>query len=161
MTNLIANAVKFTKEGSIDVTLQQLERTENRLLVGITVADTGIGIPEDKLESIFERFKQTDSSTTRKYGGTGLGLSIVKSLLELMEGSIIVESEPGKGSRFCMRIPFEMASTGFCEKAQPAEAVPMGKDLSGMRILVADDNKINREVISLYLKNLSCIFPSR
>lgn len=158
LMNLIANAVKFTKEGSIDVTLQQLERTENGSLVGITVADTGIGIPADKLGSIFESFKQADSSTTRKYGGTGLGLSIVKSLLELMGGSIMVESEPGKGSRFCLRIPFETASAGPCEKAQPAETAPMAKDLTGMRILVADDNKTNREIISLYLKNLSCVF---
>ncbi len=161
VTNLIANAVKFTKEGSIDITVEQLQTSGKSILAGITVADTGIGIAEGKLDSIFESFKQADSSITREYGGTGLGLSIVKSLLELMGGSITVESTAGKGSRFSMQIPFELADISAEETRQPAGTPAQArkpKDLSGMRILVADDNKTNREVISLYLKNLNCDF---
>jgi two-component system, sensor histidine kinase ChiS len=101
MNNLIDNAIKFTSEGEVTI---YAKRTAGDF-VEITVEDTGIGIPSDKFEDIFESFKQVDSSVTRKYGGFGLGLSIIKQLVELQGGNIRVESEPGKGSRFIFTLP--------------------------------------------------------
>ena len=105
IVNLLGNAIKFTKEGEIYVSIRKQGDTyfhegKKYLNFIIQVKDTGIGIPKDKLQKIFESFTQADNSTTRKYGGTGLGLAISKSLAELMHGELTVESEAGKGSTF-------------------------------------------------------------
>jgi|GEM_PF-4296368 len=154
LMNTIGNSVKFTKEGRVDVVLKHLGKEDNRNMLELSIIDTGLGIAEDKLESIFESFKQEDSSTTRRYGGTGLGLSIVKSLVELMGGSIRVESKQGQGSKFIISLTLE---DGPQEIAIEKEMVKTdSQDLSGLKLLVAEDNKINREIIALHLKKLGC-----
>ena len=104
LTNLLGNAIKFTERGSVEVSVQCRERTAHEAWMLIAVHDTGIGIPEDKLDLIFEKFTQADGSMTRRYGGTGLGLAIVKQLVELMGGSIRVESRVGAGSTFTVQL---------------------------------------------------------
>jgi len=106
----------------------------------ITVSDTGIGIPEDKIGLLFEKFTQADTSTTRRYGGTGLGLAIAKQLVELMGGSIHAESRPGEGSTFWFTLPLA-AGTAPCPSP-----VPMA-ELRGLRVLIVDDNEVNRRVV--------------
>ena len=100
LTNLVNNAIKFTKHGSVTVKVSVQEESEAAVQLLIAVTDTGIGIPPDKIASIFDKFTQADASTTREYGGTGLGLAICKELVELMGGAIEIESEVSQGSRF-------------------------------------------------------------
>jgi PAS domain S-box-containing protein len=140
IVNLLGNAIKFTKEGEIYVSIRkQGEVFENNgrqfLNFMIQVKDTGIGIPRDKLQKIFESFTQADNSTTRKYGGTGLGLAISKSLAELMNGVLTVESESGKGSLFTLYLPLEVANDQPEIQIQPK---PFLK-----KVLVVDDNQTN------------------
>jgi signal transduction histidine kinase len=105
LTNLIGNAVKFTQAGHVLVAVEREQRVQREPWLRISVEDTGVGIPKDKLASIFEKFTQADSSTTRRFGGTGLGLAISKQLVELMGGEIGVESLPGEGSKFSFTHP--------------------------------------------------------
>ena len=107
LTNLTGNAIKFSKNGNVTIRVEVENEYDNKVDILFSVKDTGIGIPEDRLDSIFESFTQAFLSTARKYGGTGLGLSISKSLTELMKGEIGVESKVGEGSNFWFRIPFE------------------------------------------------------
>ncbi|HEV3279770.1 MAG TPA: response regulator [Terriglobia bacterium] len=141
VTNLLGNAVKFTERGEVALNVEALSRDEEGVRLHFTVRDTGIGIPKDKLSAIFAPFTQADSSMTRKYGGTGLGLSICAHLVEMMQGKIWVESEPGQGSRFQFTARF-----GVGEKAATATA----RDRSGLRevrVLVVDDNDTNRRLL--------------
>jgi PAS domain S-box-containing protein len=140
IVNLLGNAIKFTKEGEIYVSIRKLgdpyvQDGKKFLNFTIQVRDTGIGIPKDKLQKIFESFTQADNSTTRKYGGTGLGLAISKSLAELMHGTLTVESEAGKGSLFSFCLPLEVANDQPEIQLQPK---PMLK-----KVLVVDDNATN------------------
>jgi len=140
IVNLLGNAIKFTKEGEIYVSIRKdgnayIREGKNFLNFIIQVKDTGIGIPKDKLQKIFESFTQADNSTTRKYGGTGLGLAISKSLAELMNGSLTVESEAGKGSSFMLHLPLEVANDQPEIQIQPK---PLLK-----KVLVVDDNATN------------------
>ena len=121
MTNLLGNAVKFTERGQIDVSVGCQARTAAKAIMRVEVKDTGIGIAPDKLELIFEKFTQADGSMTRRYGGTGLGLSIVKQLVDLMGGSITVESELGRGSIFAVTFLLPLAAWSE-SAAQGAEA---------------------------------------
>ncbi len=109
LTNLISNAVKFTEEGGISVRVTAGQQLENRLKIRVSVTDTGIGIPQEKKARLFQAFSQVDSSTTRRYGGTGLGLAICSTLVELMGGTIGVDSEEGAGAEFWFEIPLEVA----------------------------------------------------
>ncbi|MBC8059783.1 MAG: response regulator [Clostridiaceae bacterium] len=154
LINLLGNALKFTQEGEIKVTVKKVEEEKDKLSVAIAVSDTGIGISEEKIESIFESFKQADNSTTRRFGGTGLGLSIVKNLVNLMGGKITVQSELGKGSEFNFYLPFEIHE----ESESPSLVIEKGENprVLGLKILVAEDNKINRKIINTYLEKLSC-----
>ena len=138
--NLVGNSVKFTDEGEIAVCAHLLEANDKQARILFSVKDSGIGISDERQEAIFKSFTQADMSTTRKYGGTGLGLSICKELVELMEGSIRVESEPGKGSTFTVEIPFELV------KHCGADVVPYNAELAGLRVLVVDDNETNRNI---------------
>ena len=144
LVNLLNNAIKFTAQGEVVVRAHLLAEAEGDARVSLSVEDTGIGIPPEAREKIFEHFAQADGSTTRQYGGTGLGLAICKSLVELMGGGIGVESEPGRGSRF--RIDLLLPR---------AEGLPtlsfMAPDLSGVRVLVVDDNRTNLEILQLQL----------
>lgn len=156
LINLISNAIKFTHQGSITVNCWVKKKDKNKFLVAFEVSDTGIGIPQDKLETIFESFSQADASVTRKYGGTGLGLTIVKQLVELQEGTISVKSEEGKGSSFTFNIPYELANkdniTGHLQKESPL----IKKGLKFFSVLLVEDNDINRLYASSILKIWDC-----
>jgi len=140
MVNLLGNAIKFTKDGEIFVSVQRngdiyWKDDKKYLNFTIQVKDTGIGIAKEKLQKIFESFTQADNSTTRKYGGTGLGLTISKSLAELMQGHLTVESEPGKGSIFALHVPLEVTN-------EEPEVLLTSKPLL-KKVLVVDDNITN------------------
>lgn len=109
LNNLLSNALKFTHVGSVQLDVSLLRRQGSSLLLRFVVRDTGIGIPPNKLDAIFEKFTQADSSTTKNFGGTGLGLAISKSLVEIMDGTIRVESQENSGSSFILEIPFEFS----------------------------------------------------
>jgi signal transduction histidine kinase/DNA-binding response OmpR family regulator len=141
LVNLIGNAIKFTERGEVVVRVVNDPRADALGGVLVSVSDTGIGIPAEKRETIFESFTQGDASTTRKYGGTGLGLTISKRLVELMGGRIWVESTPGQGSTFRFT-----ARLGVPEEAQ-SPAAGRRPDLHGLRTLVVDDNATNRLVL--------------
>ncbi|EIV8618111.1 response regulator [Vibrio vulnificus] len=149
MFNLISNAVKFTPAGRIEVSfkLEQFARSEHSIL-SIQVSDTGIGIDESKLESIFEPFVQADSLSTREYGGSGLGLTIVKNLVEMLEGEISVHSELGKGSIFNLFIPVEK---GECEEQKaPINAKPEQLFGQGLKVLLVEDNHTNAFILKAF-----------
>ncbi|WP_247876060.1 response regulator [Azospirillum sp. TSH100] len=145
LVNLVGNAVKFTDQGSVAVELEALETTDAHLVMRITVTDTGIGIPDEALPSLFNKFQQVDGSITRKFGGTGLGLAICRQLSELMGGSIAVESSLDIGSRFLVDLPLALAE----EAPTPAE-----RPLAGRRALVVDDLAVNRRVLASMLDSL-------
>ena len=139
LTNLISNAIKFTSVGEVVISTNIEAINDKYLEFSCSIRDTGIGISQQKLDAIFERFTQEDSSTTRQYGGTGLGLAIVKKLCQLMSGDITVTSEQGQGSTFHFTLLLESASAIRAELPQ--------LDLSAYRILIVDDNKTNREIL--------------
>jgi two-component system sensor histidine kinase/response regulator len=140
--NLVGNAIKFTHEGHVALRISSHADDDGRMLMQIEVVDTGIGIPADRLDRLFQSFSQVDSSTTRYYGGSGLGLSIVKRLVELMGGTVSVESEGGCGSRFIATLKV---------KGVPCETLtdPLGV---GKRILLVDDLTASRDSITTKLK---------
>jgi CheY-like chemotaxis protein len=139
--NLAGNAVKFTEQGSVTIHVQWSgDATGQRSELRIDVIDTGIGIPADRLEKVFEEFTQGYSDTTRKYGGTGLGLTISKRLAELQGGHIAVTSEQGKGSTFSVSIPYSI-SPGDGVKAE--DDAPRSATLRDLRILLVEDNDFN------------------
>jgi len=140
LMNLLSNAVKFTPSGEIVLAA----RREDGQLV-LSVHDTGIGMRPEQLQRIFAPFEQADGSTTREYGGSGLGLSITRRLCELMEGSIAVESEPGQGSCFTVRLPCPVAT--LPETAELVAAALSGSRLRGLHVLVVDDQELNRMVL--------------
>ncbi len=152
LINLISNAVKFTHSGSIQVLCSAEEKKKNSCKVKIDVSDTGVGVPSDKLDTIFESFSQADASVTRKYGGSGLGLTIVKQLVELQHGTIEVKSQEHKGSNFIVRVPYTYGQSEHLKKATiPKSAGSLdAKMLKGMKILLVEDNDINR----LYAKSI-------
>jgi PAS domain S-box-containing protein len=157
LINLISNAVKFTHSGEIHVRCSAERREKTGCLLKIEVMDTGVGVPADKLDTIFESFSQADASVTRKYGGSGLGLTIVKQLVELQNGSINVESEEHKGSNFIVRIPYTYAKSDGLKKTVPAKfASADGKNFHEVRILLVEDNDINRLYARSILKQWKC-----
>ncbi len=143
LTNLLGNAIKFTQNGRVRLEVAGGENGAIRL----SVSDTGVGIPPEKLKEIFKEFTQADASTTRKYGGTGLGLAITKKLITLMGGKIEVRSQPGEGSSFTVILPLEACASGEVHNGNRH----VGKanndlDWSGRQILLVDDNEINLKV---------------
>ena len=161
LVNIIANAIKFTEHGEVVLTIDtvagepasQPNEADGRprddasgpalapLWLRLSISDTGIGIPADKIDAIFSGFTQADASTTRRFGGTGLGLSIVKRIASLMGGKIEVESEIGRGSTFRITIPMQVGTL------RPSERRPASVDMTGMPVLVVDDNATNRLVL--------------
>ena len=147
VVNLIGNAIKFTDQGEIVLEADVQQTQGNSVEIRFTVRDTGIGIPKDKQELIFEAFAQADGSSSRKYGGTGLGLTICSRLVAMMGGRISLESEPGQGSSFQFTAKFELA-TALPEKAGPESET----SLVGVPVLVVDDNPTNRRILEMTLR---------
>ncbi|HEB71080.1 MAG TPA: response regulator [Nitrospirae bacterium] len=143
--NLVSNAIKFTEKGEVLIGVETRKARENEVELLFSVKDTGIGIPREKLETIFASFSQADSSTTRKHGGTGLGLSISRLIVEMMGGEIWVESEEGKGSVFYFSVKLEIDR----RSAETSEPV----DFKGSRVLIVDDNATNRMILSKTLSD--------
>jgi CheY-like chemotaxis protein/HPt (histidine-containing phosphotransfer) domain-containing protein/two-component sensor histidine kinase len=144
LANLVSNAVKFTARGEVVVEVSGGEYAGGRIAVRFDVRDTGIGIPAEQIQRLFEPFTQADAGTTREFGGTGLGLTIARELTQLMGGTIETTSEAGKGSTFSFTIPFEAAHAPL---AMPVPAA----QLRGLHVLVVDDNATNRRVLETYL----------
>ncbi|MGE5343275.1 MAG: two-component regulator propeller domain-containing protein [Candidatus Omnitrophota bacterium] len=145
LTNLAGNAAKFTRDGEIELSLNVEDENGQRLKLHAAVRDTGIGISEDKFEAIFDAFQQVDGSTTREFGGSGLGLSIARQIAALMSGKVWVESALGQGSTFHF--------TAWMDKSDqpPTRELPT-ENLAGKKVVIVDDNKNNREILSHLLK---------
>ncbi len=155
LNNLLGNAVKFTESGSIRMTVSCEEGGGvGRQMVRFSVRDTGVGIPADKLEKVFESFSQVDSSITRRFGGTGLGLAISRQLVTMMGGSVWVESEEGRGSTFNFAACFEIPETTGEKNVLNVEANTDSG--SGLNILVAENDTVNQRVIQKLLENIGC-----
>lgn len=141
--NLTANAIKFTSKGKVTISVKLLSDNKNEIWLEFMVKDTGIGIPKDKITTIFEAFTQANNDTARTYGGTGLGLSIVKQIAELQNGSISVKSEEGKGSCFYFRIKYKKAATSTEGHSRALLHVPT-KEMNDLNILLVEDNSMNQ-----------------
>ena len=141
--NLIGNAVKFTHEGEVALKVQKDLLQDRSSTLHFIISDTGVGIPTDKLESIFESFSQADTSTTREFGGTGLGLTISRRLVQMMGGRIWAESTPGKGSTF--HFTARLAESRASSVLTPDAHAP--SDLAGVKVLIVDDNRTNRRIL--------------
>ena len=157
LLNLLGNAAKFTSTGSITLDVVLEEQFQKDLLISFKVTDTGIGIPEDKLDYIFQDFKQASSSTSIKYGGTGLGLAITKQLVDLMEGLIFVESEVGQGTQFTVELPYKDSGIGIVSKKVTVEGNEQ-RLKSSAKLLIVEDNEMNRAYIGGLLKKWGIYF---
>jgi PAS domain S-box-containing protein len=142
LNNLVSNAIKFTESGEVRIRIRLAGRKAEKVTIQFEVRDTGIGIPEKILPTIFDSFTQASSDTTRKFGGTGLGLTIVKRLIELQSGDIQVKSKHGSGTTFQFELPFTVSEVHKLRFDEPIENV----SISHLRILLAEDNKVNQLV---------------
>jgi len=158
LLNLTGNAIKFTPEGEIKIEAESRSTEGKNILLKVSVTDTGIGIPENKLSDIFNEFEQADMHTGRKYGGTGLGLSISKKLVELQNGNIHVESKESKGTSIIFTLPFEKGTIN--DIIFESEIVTDKNLLKNKKILIADDNEYNRKLISGILDNWNVIYSN-
>ena len=150
LLNLINNAIKFTKKGGVEVVAKILKEEKDSYLFEFLIKDTGIGIPEDELQHIFERFRQAKSNTTRNYGGTGLGLSIAKQLVELQGGEIMVRSRVGFGSEFIVTLPFKKTTETLVDQRKPNREFNV-HEIEQLNILLAEDNPVNiKFVLNLF-----------
>lgn len=149
LTNLLGNAVKFVEDGHIAVRVEELQTRDTVVQLRIAVEDTGIGIPEDKIQTIFDKFAQADASTTKKYGGTGLGLAITYRLVDLMGGTITVQSEVGVGTTFVCDIAFERV-----DASAPNTEQPTLKDLKNLKVLALDDTNVTLQFLSSALDHM-------
>jgi len=146
LSNLLSNAVKFTDEGSVD-----LDVTADGGVIRFAVTDSGIGFDEEVRARLFKRFEQADASIRRRFGGTGLGLAISRSLVELMDGTIDVKSQPGQGAAFTVLVPLERLEG---EAAVEGPAQPQHIDIAGRRVLLAEDHPTNQKVVQLILDSV-------
>jgi signal transduction histidine kinase/CheY-like chemotaxis protein len=162
--NLLSNAIKFTDTGEVQLTISASgapssaglgASPEDGILLHFRVRDTGIGIPADQHDMVFESFTQADGSTTRRYGGTGLGLAICSQLVHLMGGEIGVESQPGRGSTFWFNARFGAATP--LDEISPVHALGDRIDLAGQRVLIVDDNAVNRKILEAYTATLGML----
>ncbi|MFA6012085.1 MAG: response regulator [Desulfobacteraceae bacterium] len=149
--NLSGNSVKFTEEGEVTVTVSRESETPADVLIRFAVSDTGIGIPENRMDRLFKSFSQVDESTTRKYGGSGLGLAISKELAEMMGGAVGITTNPIKGVTFWFSARFEK------QTAQPCAPLESASIHAGKRILIVDDNKTNGQIMEHQLKSWSML----
>ena len=153
INNLVTNAIKFTDNGSVTLKIVKQGETDDKVLIGTEIIDTGIGIPEEQQETIWQAFTQASSSTNRLYGGTGLGLPIVKSIVEAMGSKVHVDSKMGSGSRFYFDLELKLASTQELEKITQKKHY----DLKGKNILLVEDNLINVMVAKQILEKANLI----
>ena len=150
LINFTSNAIKFTKEGEVSISVTLAEETDSHATVHFAVRDTGIGIPADKIDCLFQSFSQVDASTTRKYGGTGLGLAICTQIVDLMGGKIGVESEEGKGSTFWFTTIMEK------QPLRQEQTLFEHGNIKNMRVLIIDGNNRSRQIYRTYLESLNC-----
>jgi len=155
LSNLVANAVKFTERGRIDVGARCLRADDRQLLVHFWVADTGIGMSPEVAARVFEAFEQADASTTRRHGGTGLGLAICRQLVELMGGQLTVDSAPGRGSRFDFELQLSRVTADATVASRVAPTAGAAS-FDGLRVLVVEDNAVNQFVAREILTALGC-----
>ena len=157
LSNLISNAVKFTQGGYILVNVSEIPEKTNtdHVAINISVRDTGIGIPPDKLQGIFDKFSQADTSTTRKFGGTGLGLSICRQLAQLMQGEVTATSVPGEGSTFCATLTF-----GRDHETHPDLFTFDHALLADKRVLIVDDLKPSRDILVTQMGGMAGMYPA-
>lgn len=150
--NLISNAVKFTSKGSISIVVSLVKETKDKILVEFSISDTGIGIPLDKIDTIFENFQQVSSDTSRLYGGTGLGLAIVKQLVERQEGTITVKSKIGEGSNFCFTLSF-LKPSSKTGNLFPEDVFPevIEAEIKHIKVLVVEDISLNQLLMKTIL----------
>ncbi|QTN37590.1 response regulator [Cryomorphaceae bacterium] len=151
LNNLVSNAIKFTENGSVDIEVNLLEQSSEGYLVRFLVSDTGIGIPKDKLEAIFEHFSQAETSITRQYGGTGLGLTITRRLLHLLNSEVHVESEENKGSTFYFDLLFAITSAIGTDEDMDDEQALTKDHLAGKKVLLVEDNQFNYIIAQKFL----------
>lgn len=171
LLNITFNAIKFTTEGKISIRILCEEKTGDKVKLKFFISDTGIGIPKEKLPYIFDRFFQVQGNVTTKYAGTGLGLSITKQIVMLQGGTIHAESEPGKGTTFIFTLGFGMSKDeSKTEKKQTLDGLLNGDEDSltyrvkvlprDMKILIVDDNELNRELVCFILKDMQVQFKT-
>ena len=148
ITNLTSNAIKFTERGEVTIAVEQVKRSDATAELEIRIKDSGIGIPKDRHDAIFQSFTQADGSTTRRFGGTGLGLTICLQLVRLMGGSIELESEPGVGTTFIVRLSLRLSSVAHADRPIVA--------LDGVKVLCIDDNATNLRILQRQLSKWGC-----
>ncbi len=153
INNLLSNAIKFTEKGSISLQITKKEIIHNAVTLHIEISDTGIGIEPQKLKQIFGRFQQADDTITRQYGGTGLGLSIVKDLVDLLKGTISVESAPGTGTTFYLTLPYTISTQQIPNNLGISELPFASYTHSNLNILITEDNEANQSLLSHIFKN--------
>ncbi len=153
LTNLAGNAVKFTDRGEVSVRVSADEVSDDVVVLHFTVRDTGIGIPADKIDTLFQKFQQVDGTTTRRFGGTGLGLAISRELATLMGGTIGVTSELDRGSEFWFTVRMAL------QTVQPERIQPVPADLKDVSVLVVDDNATNRDILTAHMRSWG-MFPT-
>ncbi|MCZ2473917.1 PAS domain S-box protein [Aquirufa ecclesiirivi] len=151
LMNLAGNAIKFTEEGEVIISVKKTAETDSTVTLRFSVKDTGIGIAESKLESIFERFRQAEESTTRKFGGTGLGLNIAKQMVELQHGKLEVKSKLGQGSEFYFSLTFKKTLDSNQEVNNSHNIV--NNDLGKLSILLCEDNELNQRLAKTVVQN--------
>jgi CheY-like chemotaxis protein len=161
MVNLTGNAMKFTHAGSVDISIECVRERSNGFDVRFSVRDTGVGIPPERQRTIFDKFTQADGSITRKYGGTGLGLAICKQLVELMDGSIALQSISGSGSVFAFTIPMEIGvlpqeKAALTPGVESEDRQPGAVSSKRLRVLLVEDNPVNRKLAVLIVKQAGC-----
>jgi PAS domain S-box-containing protein len=156
LVNLINNAIKFTETGNIDVIFNAKKESDREASFKISITDNGIGIPQNKLDKVFEKFDQADISTTRRFGGTGLGLPICRELASLMGGTINVTSVENKGSTFCFALKLTLASSNFIKKFKISKEQKTKLKLEKTHILLVEDNPVNQKFMIYALKKYGC-----
>jgi signal transduction histidine kinase/DNA-binding response OmpR family regulator len=151
LVNILSNAVKFTDKGNINFSVTQLQQYNDQVHLQFVVKDTGIGIAKEKLSSVFDRFQQAESSTSRRYGGTGLGLAIVRQLVDLQHGKLHLHSEEGKGTEFKIELPYEVIHETTLANEMPVSEL-LRSDLKDVKVLIAEDNQMNQQLIHHLMK---------
>ncbi|WP_053403998.1 ATP-binding protein [Persicobacter sp. CCB-QB2] len=157
LVNLVNNAIKFTPVGMVEIKVSATSVGDNACQIKFQVIDTGIGIPEDKVDAIFQSFSQVSAETTRKFGGTGLGLTITKKLCEMQGGSVSVSSELEVGSKFTVQLPYRLPDSVEERAEEKQETTTMGEDLEGVRVLLVEDNTMNQFVAKKFLSKFGVI----